>query len=111
MSYSVDGHKIEMTRGDTVKIRVGLKYKQTGETYVPQEGDKITFTAVNPIDEAKAIEKEIPTDTLLLSLSPDDTANLTARQYSFDVQLTYANGDIDTFIDDGVLNIGKDQTK
>ena len=100
-----------MTRGDTVKIRVSLKYRQTGNDYTPQAGDEITFTAVNAIQKSLNIVKTIPIDTLLLTLNPDDTKTLPSGLYLFDVQLTYANGDIDTFITDGALNIEGDQTE
>lgn len=111
MSYSVTGNTIHMTRGDTVKIRVALKYKQSGQTYTPQQGDEITFTAVNPNDKSTVIVKTIPTDTLLLSIAPEDTSTLPSGLYQFDIQLTFANGDIDTFITDGALYVERDLTE
>lgn len=111
MSYTVNGNTITMTRGDTVKIRVSLKYRQTGNAYTPQPGDEIKFTAVNAMQKSINIVKTIPIDTLLLTLDPEDTKTLPSGLYLFDCQLTYANGDIDTFIEDGALNINKDQTE
>ena len=111
MSYTVNGNVITMTRGDTVKIRVSLKYKQSGETYTPQEGDEITFTAVNPFSEQKRIVKSIPIDTMLLSIAPEDTKALPSGRYPFDIQIVFANGDIDTFITDGTLILDKDLTE
>ena len=100
-----------MTRGDTAKIRVDLKYKQTGEVYTPEIGDEIVFTAINPIQSQKKIVKSIPIDTLMLRINPEDTRNLPYGQYLFDIQITFANGDVDTFITDGVLNITSEWTE
>ena len=43
MSYSVDGTKITMTRGDTVRIQVAIDID--GEEYTPAEGDVVRFAA------------------------------------------------------------------
>lgn len=106
MSYSVSGNRIVMTRGDTIKIQVELKYKTTGEAYTPQTGDSIRFAVKKYFsDPTLLIEKEVPIDTQLLTIDPEDTKSLTFGTYCFDMQLTFANGDVDTFIPNGVLQI------
>ncbi len=106
MGYSVSGNKITMTRGDTAKISVAIKYKSTGEVYEPQSGDTIKFSVKKYLqDKTPVFEKTVPISTMVLSIEPDDTKRLPFGPYYFDAQLTYANGDVDTFIQNGVLVI------
>ena len=79
--------KIELTRGDTFKAQVVMvKY---GEEYTPQDGD--TIRLYNN-------EKVIPNDTLSLRLEPSDTKPLGFGEYVYDIEITFADGDVDTFI-------------
>ena len=103
MSYSVDGNRITLTRGDSLYVEIGLK--RGTQTYTPQEGDKIRFALKSTkvvggeyADKAPLILKTIPNDTLILHLAPGDTKPLPFGDYVYDVELTYANGDVDTFI-------------
>jgi hypothetical protein len=100
MANKVVGTTITLTKGDTFKRTLILKDKTTGDIYQPVEGDSIRFAAKKKYtDSTCLIYKEIPTDTMLLHLEPDDTKNLAVGSYVYDIQLTYANGDVDTFID------------
>jgi len=97
-----------MTRGDTLKVNLTLQHKN-GEPYTPTNGDKIRFAAKkNYSDTDVLILKDIPTDTLLLKLDPDDTKSLKFRDYVYDIQITYANGDVDTFIAEATLTIASE---
>lgn len=97
--------KIELTRGDTFKAQVVMvKY---GEEYTPQDGDTIRFALKRPnmdgmrseySDENPLIEKVIPNDTLILRLEPSDTKPLGFGEYVYDIEITFADGDVDTFI-------------
>ena len=40
----------------------------------------------------------IPIDTMILVITPEDTKSLEFGKYVYDVELTKANGDVDTFI-------------
>ena len=44
------------------------------------------------------ILRDIPIDTMMLVLNPEDTKELEFGSYVYDIQLTKANGDVDTFI-------------
>lgn len=44
------------------------------------------------------IHKKIPNDTLILYLEPKDTKKLAFGNYVYDIEITFANGDVDTFI-------------
>lgn len=103
--YTIDKTTISLTRGDSFFCEVGI-YKN-GEVYTPQSGDSIRF-ALKPdvLNSSKTdykaktplILKTIPTDTLILHLNPEDTKYLDFGDYVYDIQITFANGDVDTFI-------------
>lgn len=95
---SVSGTTITMTKGDTLRLTVGIK-QANGQTYTPAQGDVVRFAAKRRYyDTQTAIKKTIPNDTLLLHLAPADTSKLAVGDYVYDIELTFANGDVDTFI-------------
>ena len=49
--------------------------------------------------------KDIPSDTMLLVLEPEDTKTLPFGKYVYDIQITYADGKVDTFITKGRLRL------
>jgi len=95
----INGTTIKMTKGDTLRTQIILSDSE-GQEYVPAEGDSIRFAMKKTYADAEPlIVKNIPTDTLLLHLEPADTKNLEApMNYVYDIEMTYANGDVDTFI-------------
>ena len=98
MSFSVKKNAIVLTRGDTFKGRVIIKNRDCTD-YVPQEGDVIRFAMKQDYTDSEVlIQKTIPNDTLILTLEPSDTKSLDFGEYVYDIQLTKANGDVDTFI-------------
>lgn len=106
MSVVINGTTISMTRGDTLKVIVGIK-NPDGSDYTPIEGDSIRFAVKEYFSQSSpVIVKVIPIDTMLLWLEPDDTKNLKMpKKYVYDIELTHANGDVDTFISRAELNI------
>lgn len=98
MSYSVNKTAITLTRGDTLKLRVNIK-NADGTPYVPDETDEIRFAMKKYYDDSQPlINRVIPNDTLILQLDPVDTKTLPFGKYVYDIQLTNAIGEIDTFI-------------
>ena len=98
MSFKVRKNTIFLTRGDTFKAHLTIN-NPDGTEYTPKEGDSIRFALKENIeDEECLIWREIPTDTMLLILYPGDTKELEFGNYVYDIQLTKANGDVDTFI-------------
>lgn len=92
---------ITLTRGDTARIQVNIT-DATGQPYVPQDGDVIRFALKKRYaDDTPLINITIPNDTLLLEISPSDTKPLRFGTYKYDIQITMANGTVDTFIDRG----------
>ena len=105
--YKVSGTTITMTRGDTV--RVDVKIKMDGEDYIPEEGDVIRFAAKkNYDDEQPCIVKTVPNDTMVLTLEPSDTKSLAFGYYKYDLQITFADGDVYTFVTKATLIIDKE---
>jgi len=101
----VVGKTIVLTRGDSFKQIIAAK-DMDGKPYTPVSGDVIRFAAKrNYSDENLVIEKQIPYDTMLLQLTPDDTKSLEFGTYVYDIQITYSNGDVNTFLDKGTLKL------
>lgn len=103
--YSISGTTIKMTRGDTLIVALNLTYD--GESYTPAEGDVIKFMACKgELNSTKSaykdntilIEKTIPNDTMVLRLNPNDTKQLSFGTYAYDMEITFEDGRVDTFI-------------
>lgn len=108
MGYRIceETSRIIMTRGDTVKISVGVKFKESGEPYEPEADDTIRFSVKKYLsDKNPVIVKDVPIETMLLVLDPDDTKSLSFGEYHYDVQLIKKNGDTDTIIPDKILEL------
>ena len=103
---SINGTTIEMTRGETLKTYLTL-HDAEGDLYTPDPNDRIRFAAKKTYNDAEPlIIKEIPVDSLLLVLNPEDTKPLSApASYVYDIEITYANGDVDTFINKAKLKL------
>ena len=97
--HSIDGNNITLTRGDTLMLQ--LQLTRGGETYTPAQGDSIRFAMKRKYtdNDSTALVKNIPTDTLVLEIEPNDTKELPMNKtYVYDIQLTDANGRVDTFV-------------
>ena len=98
MSFKVKNTNIYLTRGDTFKAKITIT-NPDGTIYTPQEGDQIRFAMKEDVnDEECLIWRNIPIDTMILELVPGDTKELDYGTYVYDIKLTKANGDVDTFI-------------
>ena len=101
----IKGNTIRMTRGDTLDAELAIRLAD-GSAYEPQEGDRIRFALKRKVtDKRVVLEKDIPADTLRLRLESDETKRLRPdwAPYVYDVQLTTADGTVDTFIDKGKI--------
>lgn len=108
--YSIKGTTITLTRGDTFVTNITLK--RDNSTYTPVNGDRIRFAMKSPemnarktawTDDTVLVEKAIPYNTMQLKLDPEDTKELDFGQYRYDIEITFANGDVDTFIENAVF--------
>ena len=109
MSVEITGSTIKMTRGDTLRAVLTLKDRE-GNVYTPLQGDVIRFAMKKDYNDANPIIlKIIPHETMELVINPEDTKNLPQpSNYVYDMEITYANGDVDTFIKEAKLQITKE---
>lgn len=116
MSYEIkDETKIYLTRGDTMRVKVDIQ--KDGESYTPVDGDVVRFALKHATlkqdksdftDQDPLILKTIPNGTMILELEPSDTKNLGFGLYKYDIQITFADGTVDTFITDSPLKLTKE---
>ena len=97
MAVKIQGNKIHLTRGDTLRVTVNIT--QDGEPYTPVDGDSVRFALKRDFDDPNPLVlRDIPIDTLRLILIPEDTKPLDFGKYWYDVELTKNDGTVDTFI-------------
>lgn len=99
MGYTINDKtkQITLIRGDTLKMQVSIFINK--QPYIPASGDVIRFAMKQSMSSSKVlIHKEIPNDTLMLHLLPSDTKRLAFGNYVYDIEITFENGDVDTFI-------------
>lgn len=103
----INGTRISMTRGDTMQAQVEI-FDTSGDPYVVQEGDRIRFAMKDRSKRSCGqilLYKEIPNSTLVLTLLPEDTETLPYGEYGYDIELTKANGVVDTFIYEATIEL------
>lgn len=104
---SVVNNTITLVRGDTVEIPVTIRTRD-GEKYIPSEGDVVRFALKDGYgdDVPVLIHKVLPNDSLILRLESCETKEIMAKKkpYVYDVELTTANGYVDTVVR-GVVNV------
>ena len=105
MSSTIKGTKITLTRGDTLRVKINITVD--GEEYTPTAGDSIRFAFKHNIMNTKKsaykdlqplLIKQIPYDTMILQLEPQDTKSLPFDTYVYDIEITFQDGTVDTFI-------------
>ena len=105
MSTKIEGNVIRHTRGDTLRLKVEILKDEA--KYNPRDGDIVRFALKHKDltedktefeDKDPLILKVIPNDSMVLELAPDDTKPLGFGQYAYDIQITFADGTVDTFI-------------
>lgn len=110
--FEIEGTDIKLTRGDSFYAQVIME-RRDDDPYVPVEGDAVRFAIKrdlltpdggNFLDCEPLLTKTIPIDTLVLTLDPNDTKALTFGRYAYDIEITYASGGVDTFIE-GILTL------
>ena len=107
--YTINKNAIELTRGDTLRAHVNIYQRENGKLveYTPQEGDSVRFAVKRRlmtadrtefVDPVPLILIDIPIDTLALEILPEHTKGLGFGEYVYDIELTMADGTVDTFI-------------
>lgn len=107
MAVKVEGNTITMTRGDTLRLKIVVVVD--GEEYTPHGQDVVRFAVKHSqlnamkteyADKKPLISKVVPNITQTLQLDPADTKALGFGRYDYDVQITFADGTVSTFISD-----------
>lgn len=93
--FNVFMNEITMTKGDDASFDVSVSYNDKCKPYVMQQGDVLVFTVKKTAaDEAAVIQKTLT--ELRLVLASADTKELAADNYKYDLQLTFADGRVQT---------------
>lgn len=109
---NIDNNKITLTRGDTFTAQVKI-YLNDNE-YTPAENDVVRFYLKRDLktmdgkkykDADPLITKEIPISTMILRIDSEDTKPLAFGDYVYDIEITFADGRIDTFINNEKFKI------
>lgn len=96
---------IEITRGDSEIFQVSIEIN--GEEYIPQEGDVVSFAMRKNFGRV-LLQKEVPISTMQLVLDPEDTKYLPFGRYKYDMQITFADGRVKTFVKPSPFIIGEE---
>lgn len=106
----IDGYKITLTRGDTLTLSLTLT-NADGTEYTPEEGDSLRFAISEGYEDAPyytlKYEQAIPTDTLSFTMLASETKKLDYREYNYDIELTHADGCVDTVISSQIRITGE----
>ena len=93
----VSGNTIELTRGDTARLKVTVT-NDDGEEYAVRSSDTLTLSIKKRTrDEDALVDKTIFGSTTF-HIEPKDTSGLPFGGYKYDVQLTTVEGDVYTVI-------------
>jgi len=113
MAYKIEDTKVFLTRGDTFQAEITIYTDDSEqEIYTPEAGDVVRFALKRAkmtsgdrefADKEPLILKDIPIDTLILEIEPEDTKNLDFGTYVYDIELTTSDGTVSTFIADATL--------
>ena len=98
-------YNISLVRGDTAYFDVPLMEidDEGHETpYTPQEGEVLRFAMSKKYGSTREevlILKDIPVDTLVLKLEPEDTKSLAFGTYKYDIEFTDLFGNVTTVLE------------
>ena len=110
--HKIKGNSIRLTRGDSLVIQLNIQ--RNGEEYTPAEGDVIRFALKHNTmkpdrsdysDNEPLLVKVIPNDTKILTIMPNDTKGLAFGDYVYDMEITFEDGSVDTFIAEASFTI------
>lgn len=82
-----------LTRGDTAEFTITPKKNKM--PYALQEGDVVRFTVKKTTKDTAAV---IQKTGLNIEILPSDTSGLHYGTYKYDVEMTFADGRVCTFI-------------
>lgn len=95
---------IALTRGDTAFLNFTVCTDDNSE-YEMQEGDVLKLTVRREARADSPILLEASSDTATIYLAPEMTSQIDVGDYSYDVQLNTAAGDIFTIVGATATNL------
>lgn len=109
----VSGTNLKITRGDTGAIRVAVS-DAAGEAVPLEDGDTIELTVRERLRSPEKILYKKVTEFVygeaLITIHPEDTSNLKFKTYVYDIQLTRANGQVQTIVKPSQFEVGSEVT-
>lgn len=103
-------NRITLTRGDTLTLSLTLT-NADGTAYEPEEGDALRFAISEGYEDGPYYnlkhEQTIPTDTLSFTMLASKTKELEYKEYNYDIELTHADGVVDTIISSQIKITGE----
>ena len=109
----IDGQNLAMYNGDDESFTVSLE-EADGTDIDLVAGDTITFTVRTTIDAvATTIQKVVTSFTdgdAVVTIDAADTTSLAIGEYVYDVQVTYASGNVSTIVPPSAFTILKGVT-
>lgn len=92
----ITGNKIYLTRGDTAMLKIVIKGADR-EEYTPIETDKVTLTVKkNTGSDDILFQRKV--ENGIVTIEPEDTADLSFGDYVYDVCIETESGIVQTFI-------------
>lgn len=92
--FKIESTTIKITRGDSAEFDISIS-DASGQPYELQEGDTVEFTVKENVYSNKALIHKTGTQVII---TPEDTKNLSYKRYVYDIQVTLADGTVDTII-------------
>ena len=105
--FQIRGDTIFVTRGDSAVFNLDL-LDADGNPFALQSGDVLTFTVKKTTSDKDALIQKNVTDAIVLK--PSDTSGLAYGRYAYDLQLTRANGYVETIITPSTFIVGEEVT-
>lgn len=93
--FEINKNKIKITRGDTGIFNIEILDRITELPYEVQAGDTVRFTVKKSIYQNKPLIQKEGTS---IQINPADTQTLMYGKYLYDVEITLANGMVQTII-------------
>ena len=108
----VEGTNLSMTRGDSESITV--VFKRDGVAVPLVAGDTVYFTIKNKYTDIEKVLQKIVTEFVggiaEIIIDPVDTKQLEFKTFTYDVQVTFANGSVKTIIKASSFKVTKEVT-
>lgn len=101
---------VQLTRGDSAEFIVTIINKDNDEEFEIREGDKLTFSVKRSVKTNEYALQKTVTGTNVIPIDPADTTSLEFSKYTYDVQLTTAEGKVFTVIAPSTFEITAEVT-